>query len=131
MWAWLFIARVTRLVTDLRTADSADIEWFGTLGARLMVAEAIRHAVSPENIYFPPVDSQMIAILERDGRVIDPSNAPNGAVVEIPNGRIGVVTTGGLIESHGESLCIVPADPARWLRAWLLPEVVYFEGGAR
>lgn len=128
MWAWLMLSRVVRLVEDLRTADSADTEWAATLGARLMVAEAIRHAVSPEGIFYPPVDAQMLAVLERDGTPVAPLTAPNGAVVEIPGGRLGLVTAGGLIESSGESLCIVPQDAGRWLRAWLIPDVTYFEG---
>lgn len=128
MWAWLMLARVARLVEDLRTSDSADEAWRDMLGARLMVAEAIRHAVSPEDIYYPPIDAQMIAVMERDGTPVDPLTAPNGAVVEIPGGRIGLVTAGGLIESSGESLCIVPAAADRWLRAWLIPEIQYFEG---
>lgn len=127
VWAWLVVARVSRLVTDLRSGNGADEAHATTEGMRLAVAEAISHACAPDGLNWPREDAKLLAVLERDGQSVPVDSAPCGSVVETTAGRLGLVTNGGLIESHGAALSVVPREEGRWLRAWLIPGVSYLE----
>lgn len=126
MWSWLVVSRVSRLVQDLRDGDTTDLEFSNEDGSKLGVSEAVSHACSPDGLNFPREDSQMLAVLVRDGVPVDIENPPYGALVETVNGRLGLVTNGGLIESHGDGMSVVEREPGRWVRGWLIPGVAYF-----
>lgn len=127
MWAWLMLSRISGLVVDLRTPDAVDSSQADLTGAPLMVAEAVSMACAPDGLTYPRQDSQLLAVLARDGVPVDLGALPYGAMVELSTGALAVATSGGLIESHGAGLSIVPAEPARMVRAWRLPGVAYFE----
>ncbi|ASX98695.1 hypothetical protein SEA_COLUCCI_24 [Arthrobacter phage Colucci] len=126
VWSWLVLARVSRLVRDIRTGEGTDDAHRGYEGMRLAVAEAISHACAPDGLNWPREDAKLLAVLERDGHSIPVDSAPYGSVVETTSGRLGMVTNGGLIESNGDALSVVPREPGRWVRAWLIPGVSYF-----
>jgi hypothetical protein len=126
-WSWLVLSRISGLVKDLRTAASTDYDLDTAEGAPMMVAEAVSRACAPEGLRYPQHDDTLLAVLARDGVPVDLTTMPYGAVVELATGRLGVLTNGGVIESHGTGLSVVPADPARMRRAWLIPGVAYFE----
>ncbi|QGZ17124.1 hypothetical protein HYQ19_gp025 [Arthrobacter phage DrYang] len=126
IWSWLVLARVSRLVKDLRSGVGADDAYAAADGRRLGVAEAISHACAPDGWNWPKDDAKLLAVLERDGRSVPVDSAPYGSVVETTSGRLGLRTNGGLIESHGEALSVVEQEPGRWVRAWLIPGVSYF-----
>ncbi|ALY09871.1 hypothetical protein SEA_ROSIEPOSIE_25 [Arthrobacter phage RosiePosie] len=126
LWSWLVLARVSRLVRDVRSGESADVSHAAAEGLRLDVAEAISHACAPDGWNWPREDARLLVVLARDGRSVPVDSAPYGSVVETASGRLGLRTNGGLIESHGAALSVVPKEPGRWVRAWLIPGVSYF-----
>ena|GEM_PF-6431175 len=128
MWAWLMIGRVSRLVDDLREPASADDAWASYEGAPLMVAEAVGQAVAAWGAWLPLADRELAGVLSRDGRETRVDGAPAGAVVQLADGRLGLVVVGGVVESYGPGLCIVAPTPGRYVRAWLVPDVAYLEG---
>ncbi|AYD81519.1 hypothetical protein HYP71_gp025 [Arthrobacter phage KBurrousTX] len=127
IWSWLVLARVSRLVSDLRGAASADDSYASHEGLPVSIAEAVSHACAPEGWNWPREDPKFLAVLERDGFSVPVDSAPYGSVVETAAGRLALVTNGGLIESHGAGLSVVPDVPGRRVRAWMIPGVSYFE----
>ncbi|AIZ01709.1 putative structural protein [Arthrobacter phage vB_ArtM-ArV1] len=127
VWSWLMLARVSRLVRDLRTGVGTDEAYTAAEGMPLQVAEAISHACAPDGLNWPRDDAKLLAVLVRDGYSVPVDSAPYGSVVETTSGRLGLVTNGGAIESHGAALSVVPHESGRWVRAWLIPGVSYFE----
>lgn len=127
VWAWLVTARVCTLVRDVRTGEVADRGWLDNTGAPLTVAEAISHACSPAGLRFPREDARMLAVLARDGVPVSLDAMPHGAAVELTNGRLGLYVGAGVVESHGAALSLIHLDPARMVRAWLVPGLAYME----
>lgn len=129
VWAWLIISRVHRLIEDVRVGAEADREYRETTQtAPLMVSEAVSRAASVYGINLPLADAQMLAVLRRMAEPCPVDSPPYGAMVLLNNGRMGMVTEGGLVESHGSGLSIVGREPGRWVEAWLLPDVLYLNG---
>ncbi len=129
VWSWLVLTRVSALVSDLRTAYSADVALADAGGAPLMVAEAVSRACAVDGLTYPRRDDLMLALLARDGIPAPLDAMPYGAMVELATGALGMFTNGGVIESHGAGLSIVPADQARMVRAWMIPGIAYSERG--
>lgn len=128
MWAWLVITRITRLVEDVRTGEQADMALDHHDGAPLMVAEALSHALAVWDVWLPVTDKSAGAVLARDGVLVPVVDAPAGAVVQLQDGRLGVVVPAGVIESYGEGLCLILPTAGRYVRAWLVPGVTYLGG---
>jgi len=128
IWAWLMIGRVSRLVSDLREPDHADNTLAEYEGAPLMVAEAIGQAVAAWDVWLPLTDQALAGVLARDGKRVPVAGAPSGAVVQLADGRLGLVVPVGVVESYGPGLCVVPPTPGRYVAAWLVPGVAYLEG---
>jgi hypothetical protein len=127
VWAWLISAKVCTLVRDVRTGQVADQSWQDNQGAALMVAEAISQACAGAGLRFPREDAKMLAVLARDGAPVSLDTMPHGAAVELTNGRLGLYVGAGVVESHGAALSLVHRDPARMVRAWLVPGLAYME----
>lgn len=128
IWAWLMIGRVSRLVDDLREGAQADAALAEYEGAPLMVAEAIGQAVAAWELWLPFTDQTLAGVLTRDGVAIPVDKAPAGAVVQLLDGRLGLVVPGGIVESYGPGLCVVDPSLGRYVAAWLLPGVAYLKG---
>jgi hypothetical protein len=128
IWSWLLIGRVSRLVDDLRDPASADAAWAELEGAPLMVAEAVGQAMAGWDYWLPLTDRELAGVLARDGVPVPVGSAPAGAVVQLQDGRLGLVAAAGVIESHGVGLSIVPPTPGRYRAAWLVPGVAYLGG---
>lgn len=125
IWAWLMIGRVSRLVDDLRDGPHADAALSEYEGAPLMVAEAVGQAVAAWGLWLPFTDRVLAGALARDGVPVPVAGAPAGAVVQLADGKLGLVVPSGVVESYGPGLCIVPPTKGRHIRAWLVPGVAY------
>ncbi|WP_102158669.1 hypothetical protein [Zhihengliuella halotolerans] len=128
-WCPGIIGDVTGLV-EYQVRTGAECDEIRDLVEETMIelAEPLAQACADSGISLPEEDSQMLAVLGRDAARA-PLAPRYGVVMSLPGGRLAVgVGHGRVIESAGDGLCLIDQpEPGRYLDAWFLPSVFYWE----
>ena len=96
-------------------------------GTLLELAEGLSQSCEDSGISLPRTDAQMLAVLRRDC-VPAPVVPRFGVVLATADGRLGLgVSHGRVIESAGDGLCLLNRPVGRYVEAWFLPHVFYWE----
>lgn len=94
----------------------------------LEVAEALSATAEESGILLPAEDQYLAAVLARDAKPA-PATPRMGVVLQSGSGRMAVgIGHGMTVESSGESLAIIETpEPDRYVRAWFIPGLFYWE----
>ena len=127
VWADLLVAAVSSQAPALVSSgiDADALAWAAGPGVEL--AEVVAGAAAALDVWLPPVDTELLAVVARDGDRVDELTG-RGLLLVRPDGQLGfTVGRGQVVESIGDSVAIIQAPGAvRYTRGYRIPGFIYW-----
>ncbi|MDZ5076729.1 hypothetical protein [Nesterenkonia sp. HG001] len=127
VWTGVLAAAVWPLVEYRYTVGrDLDSDWADPeIPRTVSVGQVVSAAVAPHGVALPEDDPRLLAVLRRDMVMVE-SSLWWMLAVHADDGRLGVVTPRGVVESAGEQLgLILSPEPGRYRGYFPVPGVRY------